>query len=73
VADGEALGRPVRRNGRGGHVRPFVAAATMPTRTPEPLVRKIVHLRWKQRLSPIEIGAKLNMPASTVHAVLVRC
>jgi DNA-binding CsgD family transcriptional regulator len=43
---------------------------TMPTKTPEPVVRKIVHLRWKQRLSPIEIGAKLDMPASTVHAVL---
>jgi transposase InsO family protein len=36
-------------------------------------VRKVVHLRWKKRLSPIEIGARLGMPASTVHAVLVRC
>ncbi len=44
-----------------------------PRRTPRPLVRKIVHLRWKQRLGPVEIGAKLAMPASTVHAVLVRC
>jgi transposase InsO family protein len=42
-------------------------------RTPRHQVRKIVHLRWKQRLSPIEIGARLGMPASTVHAVLVRC
>ena len=42
-------------------------------RTPPARVRKIVHLRWKQRLSPIEIGARLDMPASTVHAVLVRC
>jgi transposase InsO family protein len=41
--------------------------------TPAPMVRKIVHLRWKQRLGPIQIGAKLGMPASTVHAVLVRC
>ncbi|QJU55277.1 IS481 family transposase [Herbiconiux sp. KACC 21604] len=41
-------------------------------RTPQPLVRKIVHLRWKKRLGPVGIGAKLNMPASTVHAVLVR-
>ncbi|MBM7509574.1 hypothetical protein JOE61_003388 [Nocardioides salarius] len=37
------------------------------------MVRKIVHLRWKQRLGPIAIGDKLGMPASTVHAVLVRC
>lgn len=36
-------------------------------------VRKIVHLRWKKRLSPIEIGARLEMAPSTVHAVLTRC
>jgi transposase InsO family protein len=44
-----------------------------PTRTPAPVVRKLVHLRWKQRLGPVAIGAKLSMPSSTVHAVLVRC
>jgi transposase InsO family protein len=44
-----------------------------PNRTPAPVVRKIVHLRWKQRLGPVAIGAKLSMPASTVHVVLVRC
>ena len=37
------------------------------------MVRKIVHLRWKQRLGPVPIGARLGVPASTVHAVLVRC
>ena len=37
------------------------------------MVRKIVHLRWKQRLGPVEIGDRLGMPSSTVHAVLVRC
>lgn len=42
-------------------------------RTTAPVVRKIVHLRWKQRLGPVETGDRLNMPASTVHAVLVRC
>ena len=42
-------------------------------RTPQQLVRKVVHLRWKQRLGRVAIGAKLAMPASTVHAVLVRC
>jgi hypothetical protein len=42
-------------------------------RTPQPVVRKIVHLRWKQRLGPVEIGDRLGMPSSTVHAVLVRC
>jgi len=44
-----------------------------PSRTPAPTVRKIVHLRWKQRLGPVQIGDQLGMPASTVHAVLVRC
>ena len=44
-----------------------------PNRTPAPMVRKVVHLRWKQRLGPVEIGDRLGMPASTVHAVLVRC
>ena len=44
-----------------------------PNRTSQELVRKIVHLRWKKRLGPIAIGTRLGMPASTVHAVLVRC
>jgi transposase InsO family protein len=44
-----------------------------PNRTPAPVVRKIVHLRWKHRLGPIQIGDRLGVPASTVHAVLVRC
>ena len=44
-----------------------------PTRTPAPVVRKVVHLRWKHRLGPVQIGERLAMPASTVHAVLVRC
>jgi transposase InsO family protein len=44
-----------------------------PNRTSQELVRKIVHLRWKKRLGPVAIGAKVGVPASTVHAVLVRC
>ncbi len=44
-----------------------------PKRTPQPLVRTIVHKRWKHRLGPVAIGAELGVPASTVHAVLVRC
>jgi len=43
-----------------------------PTKTRPELVRKVVHLRWKKRLGPVAIGAKLGMPASTVHAVLTR-
>jgi leucine-zipper of insertion element IS481/Integrase core domain len=44
-----------------------------PNRTPAPIVRKIVHLRWRHRLSPLAIASRLSIPASTVHAVLVRC
>ncbi|WP_183097295.1 IS481 family transposase [Nocardioides pelophilus] len=49
------------------------ARHTQHAKTPQPVVRKIVHLRWKQRLGPVQIGARLGVPPSTVHAVLVRC
>jgi len=44
-----------------------------PRRTPTPVVRKIVHLRWTQRLGPAQIAPQVGLAASTVHAVLVRC
>jgi hypothetical protein len=44
-----------------------------PNRTPRPVVRRIVHLRWKQRLGPVAIADQVGVAASTVHAVLVRC
>jgi transposase InsO family protein len=44
-----------------------------PRRTPAPLVRKIVHLRWKKRLGPVAIADRLGLAPATVHAVLVRC
>ena len=44
-----------------------------PSKTPQPIVRKIVHLRWKKRLGPVAIAEKLQISPSTVHAVLVRC
>jgi hypothetical protein len=37
------------------------------------MVRRIVELRWRRRLSPLAIASRLSIPASTVHAVLVRC
>lgn len=49
------------------------ARRTQHAKTPSPTVRKIVHLRWKQRLGPVQIGARVGVSASTVHAVLVRC
>jgi transposase InsO family protein len=44
----------------------------MPNRTPEPVARAILRLRWRHRLGPIQIGGRLGIPASTVHAVLTR-
>lgn len=40
-----------------------------PTKTPPEVVRRIVGLRWRQRLGPVQIGGRLGMHASTVHAV----
>ena len=44
-----------------------------PGRTPTPLVRKVVHLRWKHRLGPAQIAPQVGLAASTVHGILVRC
>jgi Integrase core domain/leucine-zipper of insertion element IS481 len=44
-----------------------------PQATPAPVVRKIVHLRWKQRLGPVEIAARVGCAPSTAHQVLRRC
>jgi transposase InsO family protein len=44
-----------------------------PRRTPQPVVRKIVHLRWKQRLGPVAIAGRVGLAPSTVHRVLVSC
>jgi transposase InsO family protein len=44
-----------------------------PRRTPQPIVRKIVHRRWRHRMGPVQIAGELGLSASTVYAVLVRC
>jgi transposase-like protein len=44
-----------------------------PRRTPAPVVRRVVHLRCKQRLGPAQIAPRVGLAASTVHAILVRC
>ena len=44
-----------------------------PSRTADQVMRRIVRLRWRHRLGPVQIGGRLGLPASTVHAVLVRC
>jgi hypothetical protein len=62
-----------REEGPAGMKDRSSARRTQSAKTSVPVVRKIVHLRWKQRLGPVPIGARLGMPASTVHAVLTRC
>ena len=46
---------------------------TSPNKTSPEVVKQIVRLRWRQRLGPVQIGGRLGLPASTVHAVLRRC
>src|SRR3954451_11106179 len=45
----------------------------MPGRSPPHVLRRIVHLRWKQRLGPVEIAARVGVAPSTAHQVLRRC
>src|ERR1043165_9765822 len=62
-----------REEGPAGMVDRSSTRHTQHAKTPAPVVRKMVHLRWKHRPGPVPIAAKLQMPASTVHAELVRC
>ena len=43
-----------------------------PTRTRRDVERKICNMRRRSKQGPARIGARLGVPASTVHAVLVR-
>jgi transposase InsO family protein len=43
-----------------------------PQRTPALIERRILGLRRRERIGPVRIAARLDMPASTVHRVLVR-
>ena len=44
-----------------------------PTKTSHQIMRRIVDVRWRQRLGPVQIAGRLGVPASTVHVVLTRC
>lgn len=61
-----------RDHGPAGMYDRSSARHTQHAKTPPPVVRKILHLRRTKRLGPVTIAAQLAMPASTVHAVLVR-
>ena len=73
AANGKEVGRsvPPRRHRWDG--RPQFPAAAQPDEDLPDLVRLVVGLRWRYRLGPVQIAGRLGMPASTVHAVLVRC
>ena len=43
-----------------------------PTRTRPRIVRRVKHLRTNRRLGPVQIAGRVGIPASTVHAILVR-
>jgi transposase InsO family protein len=62
-----------RRLGESGMLDASSRPHNSPSRTSAPVVRKIVHLRWKQRLGPVQIADRVGIAPSTVHAVLVRC
>jgi transposase InsO family protein len=62
-----------RQAGPAGMVDRSSRPHSSPRRTPAPVVRKIVHLRWKHRLGPVEIAARVGVAPSTAHAVLRRC
>ena len=61
-----------RAEGRPGMADRSSRPRTCPTQTTGPVVRKIVKLRWRHRLGPLQIAGRLGLPTSTVHAVLVR-
>jgi transposase InsO family protein len=64
--------RHYRQLGEAGLVdRPSVPHRS-PHRTPAHLEQRILRLRHRERLGPARIAARLGMPASTVHRVLVR-
>ncbi len=65
--------RRYRDEGPAGMVDRSSRPRFSPTKTPPAVTKQIVRLRWRKRLGPVQIGAQLGVPASTVHAVLVRC
>src|SRR6188472_1639954 len=56
-----------RDEGPAGMVDRSSAPHRQTHRTPPEVVRKIVRLRLRRRLGPVQIADALGMPASTVH------
>jgi transposase InsO family protein len=62
-----------RAEGKAGMLDRSSRPHSSPNKTPEHVKRQIVRLRWRRRLGPVQIAGELGIPASTAHAVLVRC
>lgn len=43
-----------------------------PRRTAAPVVRRVLELRWRKRLGPLQLAARTGIAASTVHKILAR-
>jgi transposase InsO family protein len=65
--------RRYREQGPAGMADRSSRPASSPRRTPQPVVRRVVHLRWKQRLGPVAIAGRVGLAPSTVHRILVSC
>ena len=62
-----------RAEGRAGMIDRSSRPHRSPNKTSREVVRRIVRLRWRHRLGPVQIAGRLGLSPSTVHAVLVRC
>ena len=62
-----------RVEGRAGMADRSSRPHVSPAKTAPAMMRRIVNLRWRKRLGPVQIAGRLAVPASTVHAVLTRC
>ena len=45
----------------------------MPAKTPAAVTKRIVSLRLRKRLGPVQLAARVGVAPSTVHRVLTRC
>jgi len=61
--DGRQVGRPLPDRGHRWDGRSFLAAAPQPDQDSRTVDAQIVHLRWHQRLGPVQIAGQLGTSA----------
>ena len=68
--------RSVLASGRTPSATDMTDQSSRPRRSPKQthrrVERKVVHLRRKRRMGPVQLAARVGVPASTVHRILVR-